>query len=298
MRANKLEKLSIHKVAFQGAYGAYSDLACREMFPGEKTMPCATFLDTFKAVEDDLAEYALIPIENSLAGRVADIHQMLPESGLHFVAEHFQRVRHQLLGLKGAQLEDLTTVHSHVHALSQCQKVIQKYGLKAIIHADTAGAAAEIAKQNDQSIGVIASSLAAEIYGMDILKEDVEDEDHNTTRFILLSQNPSYPDLSEKPVITSFVFRVRNVPAALHKALGAFASNGINMTKLESYMVNGSFTATQFFAEVEAHPKSEALTNAFEELEFFSREVRIMGVFHAHPFRIKASNNSGSRILS
>ncbi len=274
-------------VAFQGLPGAYSDLACREMFPNWQTLPCSTFAETFKVVEDGMAEHAMIPIENSVAGRVADIHQMLPKSGLYFVAEHFQRVRHQLLGINGSSLKDIRTVHSHVHALSQCNKIINNLGLKAVVHADTAGAAAEAVQRKDKSVGVIASSLAAQIYSMAILKSNVEDEDHNTTRFIVLARDRIDPDISSGPVVTSFVFRVRNVPAALHKALGCFATNGINMTKLESYMLGGNFTATQFFAEVEAHPERPDLKKALEELTLFSKEVRIMGVFPAHTYRLK-----------
>ena len=272
-------------IAFQGFAGAYSDLACREAFPEYSTLPCSTFADTFSAVEKKNATWAMIPIENSVAGRVADIHQMLPGSGLHFVAEHFQRIHHQLLGIKNAKIEDIKTVYSHVHAISQCHKVIRELGLKAIVHADTAGAAAEISTKGDKSAGAIASLLAANTYGLEILRSNIEDEAHNTTRFILLAREPLDPGINSGPVVTSFVFRVRNVPAALHKALGGFATNGINMTKLESYMVGGTFTATQFFAEVEAHPNSPGLKNALEELTFFSREVRIMGVFPAHPFR-------------
>ncbi|MBR72550.1 MAG: prephenate dehydratase [Rhodospirillaceae bacterium] len=272
-------------VAFQGVAGAYSDLACREAFPENTTLPCPTFADTFAAVEEQKAKWAMIPIENSVAGRVADIHQMLPHSGLHFVAEHFQRIHHQLLGIQGTKIENIKKVYSHVHALSQCHKILREFGIEAVVHADTAGAAAEISAQNDRSVGAIASILAAKTYGLEILKSNIEDEDHNTTRFILLAKQPIDPGLNSGPVVTSFVFRVRNVPAALHKALGGFATNGINMTKLESYMVGGTFTATQFYAEVEAHPKSPSLENALEELAFFSREVRIMGVFSAHPFR-------------
>ena len=256
-----------------------------------RTLPCRTFADAFAAVEGGQAARAMIPIENSVAGRVADIHQMLPDSGLHFIAEHFQRVRHQLLGVSGATLADLKTVHSHVHALSQCRKVIDRLGLRAVVHADTAGAAAEVAEKQDKSIAAIASSLAAETYGLDILEADVEDEAHNTTRFIVLAREPQDPGRDAGTVVTSFVFRVRNVPAALYKALGGFATNGVNMTKLESYMVGGAFTATQFFAEVEAHPSDQALRNALEELKFFSREVRIMGVYPTHPFRLEVTRN-------
>lgn len=279
-------------VAFQGAPGAYSDLACREVFPDMQTLPCRTFADAFAAVEDGRAGRAMIPIENSVAGRVADIHQMLPDAGLHFIGEHFQRVRHQLLGVVGAGLSDIKTVRSHVHALSQCRKAIDRLNLQAVVHADTAGAAAEVAERNDKSMAAIASTLAAKTYGLEILEADIEDEAHNTTRFIVLAAEPINPDPAAGTVVTSFVFRVRNVSAALYKAMGGFATNGVNMTKLESYMVGGAFTATQFFAEVEAHPSDIALQNALEELEFFSHEVRIMGVYPAHPFRVEAARNA------
>ncbi len=274
-------------IAFQGAHGAYSDRSCRKVFPAMTTLPCRTFRETFGAVEEGRAELAMIPIENSVAGRVADIHQLLPESGLHIVAEHFQRVRHNLLGCPGASLEGLRTVHSHVHALSQCRKLIEKHGLEPVVHADTAGAAAEIAERGDPSAAALASDLAAEIYGLDTLAAGVEDESHNTTRFIVLAREPIDPDPDEGPVVTSFVFQVRNVPAALYKSLGGFATNGVNMTKLESYMVGGAFTATLFFAEVEGHPRQRSVRNALEELGFFSKHMRIMGVYPAHAYRLE-----------
>lgn len=272
-------------IAFQGDPGAYSDLACREVYPDRQTLGCKTFAETFAAVTEGRASLAMIPIENSVAGRVADIHQLLPDSGLHIIAEHFQPVHHHLLAVKGARPDKLKTVHSHVHALSQCRRVITRLRLDPVIHADTAGAAAEVAKLQDPSVAAIASKLAAEIYDLAVIEPDVEDEAHNTTRFVVLSRDPSDPDPNEGPVVTSFVFQVRNVPAALYKCLGGFATNGINMTKLESYMVGGSFTATQFFAEVDGHPRDEGLRNAMEELAFFSRKVRIIGVYRAHPYR-------------
>jgi prephenate dehydratase len=226
----------------------------------------------------------MIPIENSVAGRVADIHRLLPESGLHIVAEHFQRVEHHLLAPKGASLKTVRTVHSHVHALGQCRLAIRKLKLKAIVHADTAGAAAEIAARGDITQAAIASSLAGKIYGLVSLKANIEDAAHNTTRFIVLARKPAKPR-GTGPVVTSFVFRVRNIPAALYKALGGFASNGVNMTKLESYMLNGSFRATQFYADIEGRPEDRAVQLALEELEFFSEEIRILGTYPAHKFR-------------
>ena len=276
-------------IAFQGAPGAYSDMACREVYSELRTMPCKTFTDAFAAVAGGAARFAMIPIENSVAGRVADIHQLLPESSLHIVAEHYQPVRHNLLACKGAEIAGLKIVRSHVHALSQCQNVIQRLGLNAVVHADTAGAAAEIAKLGDSTIAAIASGLAAEIYGLDVIETGVEDEAHNTTRFVILAGTAIDPDPADGPVVTSFVFHVRNVPAALYKALGGFATNGVNMTKLESYMVGGTFTATQFFAEVEAHPTELCLRRALEELSFFTSKVKIMGVYPAHPFRAESA---------
>jgi len=272
-------------IAFQGLPGAYSDLACRAAFPTMKTLPCESFEDAFAAVRNGAARLAMIPIENSLAGRVADIHHLLPESGLHIIGEHFQRVNHQLLAPKGANLAGLKTVASHVQALSQCRKAIRELGLTPIIRADTAGAAAEVAQAGDLSAGAIASSLAAEIHGLDILKTDIEDADHNTTRMIVLSREPIDPDPNQGTVITSFVFRVRSVPAALYKALGGFATNGVNITKLESYMVDGHFTIAQFYADILGHPDQRPVRLALEELSFFSREVRILGVYPASSFR-------------
>ncbi len=273
-------------IAFQGAPGAYSDLACRNAYPDYKTLPCGSFEGAFRAVEDGKAGLAMIPIENSLAGRVADIHHLLPGTGLHIIGEHFQRVQHQLLGVVGASLQTIKRVRSHVHALGQCRQAFKRLGLEAIVHADTAGAAADLAKSGDVEEAAVASSLAAELYGLQVLERDIEDASHNTTRFIVLSREPVRPVASDhQRMMTTFVFRVRNVPAALFKALGGFATNGVNMTKLESYMVEGEFTATQFYVDVEGHPDQAALRNALEELEFFSREVRILGVYPAHAFR-------------
>ncbi|WP_207458022.1 prephenate dehydratase [Azospirillum sp. SYSU D00513] len=280
-------------IAFQGFHGAYSDLSCRTVFPDMTTLPCATFDDAFAAVRDGRAALAMIPVENSLAGRVADNHYLLPEGGLHIIGEHFHRVRHQLLAPKGATLAGLKTVRSHIQALSQCQNTTRELGLKAITHADTAGAAAEIAKLNDPQHAAIASSLAAEIYGLDILKADIEDAQHNTTRFLILAREPKIPPAGSGTIMTTFVFRVRSVPAALYKALGGFATNGINMTKLESYMINGRFTAAQFYVDVEGHPDERSLQLALEELSFFAREVKILGVYPANPFRHQESQMQG-----
>ena len=272
-------------IAFQGVAGAYSDLACRAAQPTMKTLPCASFEDAFAAVKNNDARLAMIPIENSLAGRVADIHHLLPEAGLHIIGEHFQRVNHCLMAPKGATLKGLKTVESHVQALSQCRNFTRQHGLKPVVRADTAGSAADVAQRNDKSVAAIASSLAAEIYGLEILATDIEDADHNTTRMVIMARDPIDPDPSKGPVITSFVFRVRSVPAALYKALGGFATNGVNITKLESYMIDGNFTVAQFYADIDGHPDQRPVRLALEELSFFSREVRILGVYPANPFR-------------
>lgn len=272
-------------IAFQGLPGAYSDLACRAAYPEMVTLPCPSFEDAFGAVRSGEARLAMIPIENSLAGRVADIHHLMPESGLHIIAEHFQRVNHCLLAHKGAKLAGLKSVASHVQALSQCRNFIRKHGLKPIVRADTAGSAAELAEQHDNSAAAIASSLAAEIYGLEVLATDIEDADHNTTRMVVMARDPVDPDPDKGPVVTSFVFRVRSVPAALYKALGGFATNGVNITKLESYILDGNFTVAQFYADIEGHPDQRPVRLALEELSFFSREVRILGVYPASSFR-------------
>jgi prephenate dehydratase len=273
------------KVAFQGEPGANSHLASREVYPDYESLACATFEDAFSAVGNGDAVFGMIPIENSVAGRVADIHHLMPHSGLHIVAEHFMPVRHQLLAPKGARIEDIRTVESHVHALGQCRKIIRKLGVKPIVAADTAGSAREIAEAGDRTRAAIASQLAAEIYDLDVLAADIEDEDHNTTRFLVLSRDARWATNADRPVITTFLFRVRNVPAALYKALGGFATNGVNMTKLESYMIEGNFFATQFYADIEGHPEDRSLVFAFEELAFYSKEMKILGVYPAHPFR-------------
>ncbi len=272
-------------IAFQGAPGAYGDLACRTAYPEMTTLPCTTFEDTFAAVGEGRAVLAMIAIDNSLAGRVADVHHLLPESGLHIVGEHFQRVVHHLLAPKGATIEGLRTVHSHVHALPQCRKLISELRLKPVVHADTAGAAADVAARGDATQAAIASDLAGQIYGLATLRANVADNADNTTRFVVMRREPYDPDPQDGPVITSFVFRVRSVPAALYKALGGFATNGVNIVKLESYMIDAWFTVAQFYAEIEGHPDQRPVKLALEELSFFSREVRILGVYPADPFR-------------
>jgi len=275
------------RIAFQGVPGAYSHLACLEAKPDMTPLPCRTFIDAFAAVRNGDAGLGMIPIDNSVAGRVADIHHLLPDSGLYIVGEHFHRVNHHLLAVKGAELSDLTHVHSHIHALNQCRETIRSLGLEPVEHVDTAGAAADIAKWGDKTQGAIGSSLAAETYGLTSLRANIEDAEHNTTRFVLMSREPAElaPDeLVADSVVTSFVFRVRNVPAALYKALGGFATNGVNMTKLESY-VSSDFVVAQFYAEVDGHPNHRPVRLAFEELDFFTHEIKILGTYRAHPFR-------------
>jgi prephenate dehydratase len=272
-------------IAFQGEPGANSHLAISEAYPDAEPMPCATFEDALAAIASGEADLGMIPIENSVAGRVADIHHLLPASGLHIVGEWFLPVHHQLMGIRGTSISDIKTVESHVHALGQCRNIIRKLGIKPIVAGDTAGSARIIAQRGDKSAAAIASRLAAEIYGLEILAEDVEDEAHNTTRFVVLARQPKWAAQGSAPLVTTFVFRVRNLPAALYKALGGFATNGVNMTKLESYMVDGNFFATQFYADVDGHPDDKGLAFALEELKFFSREFRIVGVYPAHPFR-------------
>jgi prephenate dehydratase len=273
------------RISFQGEPGANSHLACREAYPDYEPLPCPTFEDAFAAVTSGEAVLGMIPVENSVAGRVADIHHLMPRSNLHIVAEWFLPVKHQLVAPKGATLDGIKTVESHVHALGQCRNIIRKLKIKPIVAADTAGSAREVAERGDKSCAAISSRLAAEIYGLDILAEDVEDEAHNTTRFIVLAREPQWAEGGNGPVVTTFIFRVRNIPAALYKAMGGFATNGVNMTKLESYMIEGNFFATMFYADIEGHPDDHNVTLALKELEYFSKETKILGVYPAHPYR-------------
>ncbi len=280
-------------IAYQGEPGANSHIACLDNYPHLSPLPCATFEDAFAAVQDGLAELGMIPIENSIAGRVADIHALLPASGLHIVGETFLPIHFQLLAAPGARIEDLRTVHSHVHALGQCRKIIRRHNLKPVVASDTAGSACEVAEWADKSRAALATKLAGQIYGLATLASDVEDETHNTTRFVVLSKDEHWAPAGDGQVVTTFVFRVRNVPAALYKALGGFATNSVNMTKLESYMEGGEFTATQFLADVDGHPGDPPLKRALAELKFFSRDTRILGVYPAHPYRTESQGRSG-----
>lgn len=272
-------------ISFQGEPGANSHIAARAAFPDLEPLPCASFDDAFAAVSEGQARYAMIPIENSVAGRVADVHTLIPESGLYIIGERFVPIKHQLLGLKGATLEGLTHVRSHPQALGQCRKQLRELGVAAVKTADTAGAAREIAELGDPRVGALASGLAGEIYGLKVLKADIADAPHNTTRFLVFAREPQNAALGSGPCMTSFVFRVRNVPAALYKALGGFATNGVNMTKLESYIEGGAFAAAMFFVEVEGHPEEQPLRLALEELAFFSTSLKVLGVYPADPFR-------------
>jgi prephenate dehydratase len=273
-----------NSIAFQGAPGAYSHLACRHAYPGMKPLPCQTFEDAFAAVREGRARYAMIPIDNSVAGRVADVHHLMPYSGLHIISEHFERISHHLLGVPGATIDGLRTVKSHVHALSQCRNLIRQLGVAAVIGHDTAGCAQEIADAGDPTVGAIASELCAEAYGLVSLQANIEDAEHNTTRFVVMAREAIEPNPNQ-PCVTTFVFRVRNRPAALYKAMGGFATNGVNITKLESYLVGGEFVAAQFYVDVEGHPSQRNLRLALEELDFFSHEVRILGVYPQATFR-------------
>ncbi len=278
------------RIAFQGEPGANSHLACIEAYPHLDPMACPTFEDTLAAVKSGEALYAMIPIENSVAGRVADIHHLLPNAELFIVGEHFLRVRHQLMARPGVPLSRIKKVLSHTQALGQCRKTLRGLGLTPVPEADTAGSARLVSESPNEELAAIASTLAAEIYGLDILKSDVEDEMHNTTRFVILAAEPDDADPGEGPFVTTFIFRVRNVPAALYKALGGFATNGVNMTKLESYQLAGTFNATMFYADIEGHPADRMVQLALEELSFFSSEVTVLGTYQASPYRREAAS--------
>ena len=280
-----------NKIAFQGENGANSDTACRKFYPKMKPVPCPTFEDVFDLIKKQKAELAMIPIENTLAGRVADIHQLLPNSGLHIIAEHFVGIHFHLMAPKNTKIQNIETVHSHVHALGQCRKIISKNKWQPIIAADTAGAARIIAQENKQTQAALAPELAAKLYGLKILKRNVEDEGHNTTRFLVLAKKPKMPDVKTK-TITTFIFQVRNVPAALYKVLGGFATNGVNMTKLESYQIGGTFTATIFYADVEGHPEQQNVKYALDEMKFFCSTQKILGVYPASKLRKNLNSNT------
>ena len=275
------------KVAFQGEKGAYSHLACLEIFPNTEPLSCSTFEEAFQLAKDDSEYKIIIPIENSLAGRVADIHYLIPKYKLQIHAEHFQKVTHNLLGIKDSKINDIKTVRSHAQALGQSQKFITDNKLIPIISADTAGSARFVSEKNNKSEGAIASDLAAKIYNLDILKSGVEDESGNVTRFFVMGKNSKHPELKSKKYITSCIFKLKSIPAALYKALGGFATNGVNLCKLESFSVKNTFDQVNFYIDIEGHIEDASLQKALEELGFHTQKLDILGVYEAHPFRFK-----------
>lgn len=270
-----------NNIAFQGVLGAYSHMACQAHCPDLTPLPCASFSDMIAMVQDGGADCAMVPVENSTAGRVADIHHLLPESGLFIIAEHYQPVAHKLLGIKGAQLSDITEVHSHEQGLAQCRLTLQKMGIKPVIHSDTAGAAKDIAARGERHVGAIASALAGDIYGLDTVQDTITDKVTNTTRFLIMSRERFVPQDVTAPAMTTIIFEVRSVPAVLYKALGGFATNGINLTKLESYMLDGSMNAARFYVDCEGHPETDSMKLALEELQFYCTDggIRILGTY-------------------
>ncbi|CAM3265351.1 prephenate dehydratase [Paracoccus nototheniae] len=276
--------MTTNRIAFQGEPGAYSHEACRSARPGMEALPCRTFEDVIEAVRAGEADLAMLPVENSTYGRVADIHHLLPESGLRIIDEAFVRVHISLLALPGTRLDQITDAMSHTVLLGQCRGFLRQHSIRPVTGADTAGSAREIAARGDASLAALAAPLAGEIYGLDRLADRIEDRQNNTTRFLIMSRQPDFSRRSDR-MLTSFVFRVRNIPAALYKAMGGFATNGVNMTKLESYMVDGVFTATQFYADIEGHPEDANVARALDELGYFTSTLDILGVYPADPLR-------------
>lgn len=274
------------RIAFQGEPGAYSHEACRKARPEMEVLPCRTFEDAIASVANGDAELAMLPVENSTYGRVADIHSLLPQSGLHIIQEAFVRVHINLLALPGTALSDIHAAKSHTVLLGQCKKFLEEHGIHRVTGADTAGSAKQVAELGDPTVAALASELAGEIYGLDVLARHIEDQGNNTTRFLIMSRDANTERRGDHGMITSFVFQVRNIPAALYKAMGGFATNGVNMTKLESYMVGGSFTATQFYADIEGHPEDPGVKLALEELDYFTDMLEILGVYPAGPERL------------
>ena len=273
------------RIAFQGELGAYSHQACRETYPELDPLPCRTFEDAIAAVRDGKAELAMLPVENSTFGRVADIHHLLPDSGLHIIAEAFVRIKISLLALPGVRLDQVETAMSHTMLLGQCRAFLERHGIHRVTGADTAGSARHVAEAEQPEMAALASALAGEIYGLDVLAEGIEDEGNNTTRFLVMAREPDFSRRGDDGMMTTFVFEVRNIPAALYKAMGGFATNGVNMTKLESYMIGGSFTATQFYADIEGHPDDPEVARALDELDYFTSDITILGVYPADPRR-------------
>ncbi len=282
------------RIHYQGEPGAFSHLACSTFFPSHDPIPCISFAAAFAAVRRNPDDLAMIPVDNSVAGRVSDIYHLLPEGGLTVIGEHYLPVHHNLWGVPGAKLSDIKTARSHPMALGQVRKRLAGWGIQPKADTDTAGAARRVSEKGDKTIGSISSALAGKIYGLDLLAENIEDADHNTTRFLVLSTRARPMALTDGPVVTSFVFRVRSVPSALYKALGGFATNGVNITKLESYMIGGSFTAAQFYVDVEAHPDDPGMKHAMEELAFFSEDIVMLGTYAADPMRRETAKNGQS----
>lgn len=279
------------KIAFQGALGAFSDVACRTVFPDLESVAYPSFDAAFDALSGGHVDLAMIPVDNTIAGRVADVHRLMPKHDIYIIGEHFQLIHHHLLGVKGSKVSDLQHVHSHVHALPQCRKAIERLKLQPHVHADTAGAAKDIAERGDKAHAAIASDLAAKIYSLDIIERDIHDEHHNTTRFLILSRDLKMPEMGKKSEsLTSLLFKVRNIPGGLYKTLGGFATNGLSMTKLESY-VDENFQAASFYCEVEGHPESRAMKRALEEMGFFASEVKFLGCYPSHPSRKTYAKN-------
>ena len=275
------------KVAFQGEKGAYSHLACLEVFPKAEVTSCSTFEEAFQLAKDNSEFKIIIPIENSLAGRVADIHYLIPKYKLQIHAEHFQKVNHKLLGIKGTKIKDIKSVRSHAQAIGQCRKIINENNFKTIISADTAGSAKYISEKNEKSESAIASELAAKIYNLEVLKSNIEDESGNVTRFFIMGKESKHPELENKKYITSCFFKLKSIPAALYKALGGFATNGVNLCKLESFSVKNTFDQVNFYIDIEGHIKDPSLQKALEELGFHTQKLDVLGVYEAHQFRFK-----------
>jgi len=280
-----MDKNRTGKIGFQGAMGANSDIASRQVFPRMQAIPHDTFEDVFNALDRSEIELAMIPIENSLAGRVADIHHLLPKSNTHIIGEFFLPIHFDLMVLPGVKLAEIETVYSHVHALGQCRDIIRDNGWKAFVGGDTAGSAKLVSERGDRTIAALAPKLAAKIYGLETLASNVEDADHNTTRFVVLSKEDQRAEPGNGPIMTTFLFQVRNIPASLYKAMGGFATNGVNVTKLESYQLGGSFSATLFYADLEGHPEDDNVKLALEELDFYCKHLKILGVYPAAEFR-------------
>ena len=273
------------RIAYQGVAGAYSHIASMTVYPGQEYLPCDTFEKAMKLVSEGEADLAMIPVENSNAGRVSDVHFLLPQTGLHIIGEFFLPINHQLLGLPGTKLADVKSASSHPQALAQCSEFLKRHGIKPTARIDTALSCQDVLKFQDKSIAAIASKLAGEIYGLDVVAPNVENARNNTTRFLIMAREPESPEDDGGAFITSFIFKAKNIPAALYKALGGFATNGINITKLESYLLEGKFVSAQFYAEIESHPSRKAFQNAFDELKFFSESIHVLGTYRANKYR-------------